>query len=148
MRRRLSYSILGRSERPPYDLHRRGYWPMHRPHLPSQSRNRPIWLQAHLESSPWVPAGQQFASVGRYIYGTGVRQLGSVIQIIGSKWRTMSHTCCTPCAVVGHVRPLLKSSPARERRSIGATYLLCRSELGKAAHNGRGRILTHRRQSS
>ena len=149
MRRKFSCSILGRSERPPYDLHRHGHWLTHRPHLPSQSQSRPFWLQArHLESSPWVLVGQESASVDRDIYGTSVKQLGSVIHSIGSMWRTMSHTCCTPGIVVGHARPLLKSSPARERRSIGATFLFCRSEPGKAARNGRRRILTHRMHSS
>jgi hypothetical protein len=132
MRRTLSCSTLGRSERPPYELHRRGYWPVHLPHLPNQSPYRPIWLQAgHLDSGLWVlPVGQHSASVGRYICGTSVMQLGSVTHFIGSMWRTMSHTCWTPCVVVGHERPLLKSSPARERRSIGATFLFHRSEPG------------------
>jgi hypothetical protein len=85
MRRRLSCSILGRPERPPYDLHRRGHWPTHRPHLPSQSQSHPFWLQArHLESSLWVPVGRKSASVDRDIYGTSVKQLGSVIRFIVS----------------------------------------------------------------
>ena len=150
MRRKLSCSIPGRSEMPPYDLHRRVHWPMHRLHLPNQSQSRPFWLQArHLESGLWVLVGQESASVDRDICGTSAKQLGSVIRFIVSMWRTMSHTCCTPCIVDGHVRPLLKSSPARERRSIGATFLFCRSEPGKAARSGRRRrILTHRRHSS
>ena len=79
MRRTLSCSILGRSESPPYGLHHRGYWPILL-HLPSQSQSRPIWLQARpLESSLWVPVGQNFASVDRYIYGTSVKQLESEI---------------------------------------------------------------------
>ena len=80
MRKKLSYSILDHSKRPPYESHRRGYWPMHLPHLPSQSQTRPIWLQAqvrarYLEAVLWVPVGQGFASVGRCICGTSVKQL-------------------------------------------------------------------------
>jgi hypothetical protein len=79
MKRRLSCSILGRSESPPYGLHRRGHRPRHLPHHPSQNQSRPIWPQAqarHLESGLWVPAGQSSASVDRYINGTSVKQLG------------------------------------------------------------------------
>src|SRR6266481_8861970 len=121
---------------------------MHLPHLPGPSPSHPIWFQArHLESSLWEPVGQSSASVDRDIYGTRVKQLGPVVHFIGSTWRTMSHTCCTPCIAVGHLRPLLKSSEARARRSIGATFLFRRSEPRKAARNGRRRMLTDRRHS-
>jgi hypothetical protein len=125
MRKIFSYSILDHSERPPYDLHRRGHRPMHRPHLPIQSQNRQFWLQAQLqarlqESNLWVPVGYESASVDRYIYGTSVKRLGSVLHQVYVAYNVphVLHALCSrwPCATTFEVL-------ASQREAIYRCYI-------------------------